>query len=334
MSDVDDGPALLNDMYRTVLRFGAVRALVSVGGFEQLGDGPLSVTELADRCGAHAPTLSRLLRTAAQTGLLRSVSPGTYELTAAGRSTLDSTELLRVKWSAVPEPWTSIGELTDTVRTGKAPFIERYGNAYNYLASHPAASAVFDALMVSNHGGTAELVAASDAVPTTGTVVDVGGGNGTFIAAILRARPGLRGVLLDLERTVDSASEYLTGSGVADRCEVVAGDFFASVPSWADAYLLSSVIHNWDDDEATHILRTVRTATPEHGRLLLVEVVLPDDDSPHPGKDSDIRMMTMHEGKERSLSEYSELLGRAGFRLDRVEELARFSLIVAAPLAP
>jgi hypothetical protein len=326
-----EGNALLNDMYRTVLRYGAIRALVSVGCAEQLRDGPLSVTELAGRCGAHAPTLGRLLRTAAPTGLLRTVSPGTYELTEAGQALVNGTELLRTRWSAVPEVWDSIGELTETVRTGEAPFVRRHGNTYNFLSAHPEASAAFDALMVGNHGGAASAVAASDELPTTGTVVDVGGGKGTFLAAILHARPALRGVLLDLARTVDAATEYLTADGVAERCQIVAGDFFKAVPPGGDAYLLASVIHNWDDGEAADILRTVRAAIPERGRLLLVEVVLPDDDRPHPGKDLDVRMLTMHGGKERSLSEYSELLGRAGFRLDRVTELTRFSLIVASP---
>jgi hypothetical protein len=327
-----EGNTLLNDMYRTVLRYGAIRALVSVGCAERLRDGPLSVAELASKCGAHAPTLGRLLRAAAPTGLLRTVSPGTYELTEAGQALLDSTELLRARWSVVPEVWNSIGELTETVRLGESPFVRRHGNTYNFLSAHPQASAAFDALMVANHGGIAAALAASDELPTTGTVVDVGGGKGTFLAAILHARPALRGILLDLDRTVGAAAEYLTADGVAERCTIVAGDFFKAVPLGGDAYLLASVIHNWDDDEAADILRTVRTAMPEHGRLLLVEVVLPDDDRPHPGKDLDVRMLTMHEGKERSLSEYSALLARAGFRLDRVAELVRFSLIAASPV--
>jgi hypothetical protein len=338
MSDVDqvprsaaEGNALLSDMYRTVLRYGAIRALVGTGCLEQLREGPLPVTELADRCGLHAPTLSRLLRAAAPTGLLRTVSPGTYELTEAGQVLLDGTELLRTRWCTVPEVWTSIGELTETVRSGKSPFVQRHGNTYNFLATRPEESAAFDALMVANHGGVAEKVASSDAFPSTGTVVDVGGGKGTFLAAILRARPALRGILLELERTVDAAREYLTASGVASSCEVVAGDFFKAVPSGADVYLLASIIHNWDDDEAVDILRTVRAAIPEQGRLLLVDVVLPDDDRPHPGKDMDIRMLTMHEGKERSRSEFSALLSSAGFRLDEVTELTRLSLILASP---
>jgi hypothetical protein len=327
-----EGNALLNDMNRTALRYGAIRALISIGCPEQLRDGPLTVTELASKCGAHAPTLARLLRAVAPTGLLRTVSPGRYELTEAGQVLLDGTELLRTSWSTVPEVWNSIGELTETVRTGESPFVRRHGNTYDFLATRPEASAAFDALMVANHGGVAAALAASDELPATGTVVDVGGGKGTFLAAILHARPALRGVLLDLERTVDAAVEYLAAEGVAERCEIVAGDFFKAVPSGGDAYLLANVVHNWDDDEAMDILRTVRTAMPDHGRVLLVEVVLPDDDRPHPGKDLDVRMLTMHEGKERSQSEYSELIERAGFHLDRVTELARFSLIVASPV--
>jgi hypothetical protein len=329
---VAEGNALLNDMNRTALRYGAIRALISIGCPEQLRDGPLTVTELASRCGGHAPTLARLLRAVAPTGLVRTVSPGTYELTEAGQVLLEGTELLRTRWSTVPEVWTSIGELTETVRTGEAPFVRRHGNTYDFLATRPEESAAFDALMVANHGGVAAALAASDELPATGTVVDVGGGKGTFLAAILHARPALLGILLDLERTVGSAVEYLTAEGVAERCEIVAGDFFKGVPPGGDVYLLASVIHNWGDDGAADILRTVRTAMPEHGRLLMVEVVLPDDDRPHPGKDLDVRMLTMHEGKERSQSEYSELLERAGFRLDRIPKLDRFSLIVASPV--
>jgi hypothetical protein len=327
-----EGNELLNDMYWSALRYGAIRALVSVGCPEQLRDGPLTVTELASRCGAHAPTLSRLLRATAATGLLRTVSPGRYELTEAGQALLDGTGLRRARWSAVPEVWDSIGGLAETIRTGESPFVTRYGSSYEFLSARPEVSTVFDALMVSNSGVVAAALATSDELPTTGTLVDVGGGKGTFLAAILDARPTLRGILLELERTVEGAAEYLTANGVAERCQVVAGDFFKAVPPGGDAYLLASVIHNWNDDEAADILRTVRTAIPEHGRLLLVGLVLPDDDRPHSGKDSDLRMLTLDNGKERSLSEHVELLGRTGFRLDRIEELPRHSLIVASPV--
>ena len=327
------GNALLGDMHRAVLRYGAIRALVAIGVPEQLRDGPLDVTDLAGRCGAHAPTLDRLLRTTASTGLMRTVAPGTYGLTEEGRALLDGPELRRLRWTGGAEQWNAIGELTETARTGKSPFTGRHGSVYDYLATRPAESAVFDALMAGLYDDVAARVAAADAFPGTGTVVDVGGGRGTFLAAILRARPGLRGALLELERSVGEARAYLAEQGVAERAEVVAGDFFAAVPPGAEVYLLAHVLHNWSDEESVDILRVVRGAMAEGSRLLVSEIVLPDDDRPHFGKELDIRMLAMFEGKERSESEFAALLARAGFRLDQVADLGVGGerLVVASP---
>ena len=327
------GSALLGDMHRAMLRYGAIAALVDVGAPEQLRGGPLAVADLAGRCGAHAPTLDRLLRTTASTGLLRTAGPGTYELTEAGQALLDGPELLRVRWHADPETWNSVGELTETVRTGRAPFLDRHGSTYKYLAARPAASAVFDALMAGLYGGIAARVAQADVFPEAGTVVDIGGGNGACLAEILRARPGLRGVLLELARTAGAAREYLAEQGVAGRAEVVAGDFFEAVPAGAEAYVLSHVIHNWSDAECADILRTVRSAMPEDSRLLVVEKLVPADDRPHFVKELDIRMLAMLEGKERSEPEFAALFASAGLRLDRVADLGAGGeyVIVASP---
>ena len=327
------GNALLGDLHRAMLRYGAIGALVTLGVPEQLRDGPLDVADLAGRCGAHAPTLGRLLRTTASTGLMRTVAPGTYGLTEEGRALLDGAELLRLRWSAGREQWNAIGELTETARTGKAPFTERHGSVYDYLVTRPAESAVFDALMVSLFSDAAARVAAADVFPGTGMVVDVGGGRGTFLAAILRARPGLRGAVLELKRAVDEARAYLAEQGVAERAEVVAGDFFAAVPPGAEVYLLAHVLHNWSDEESVEILRVVRGAMAEGSRLLVSEIVLPGDDRPHFGKELDIRMLAMFEGKERTEAEFAALLARAGFRLDQVVDLGVGGecVIVASP---
>lgn len=327
------GNALLGDMHRAVLRYGAIGALVRIGVPEQLRDGPRDVADLASRCGAHAPALDRLLRATAATGLMRTVAPGTYGLTEEGRALLDSPELRRLRWTATGDPWNAIGELTEVARTGKSPFVERHGSVYDYLANRPAESAMFDALMTGLFDDMAAWVAATDVFPETGTVVDVGGGRGTFLAAILRARPGLRGALLDLKRSTEEGRAYLAGQGVAERAEVVAGDFFAAVPPGAEVYLLAHVLHNWSDEQAVAILRVIRGAMAEGSRLLVSEIVLPGDDRPHFGKEMDIRMLAMFEGKERTEAEFAELLAAAGFRLDRVVELGVRGecVIVASP---
>jgi ubiquinone/menaquinone biosynthesis C-methylase UbiE len=330
----EQGNTLLGDMHRTVLRFSAIRALVAIGVPEQLRDGPVSVDDLAARCDAHAPTLTRLLRTTATTGLLRTVAPGTYELTDEGRALIEGTELQRLRHIGNPEMWVSLGELPQTARTGRAPFLDRYGSAYNYLSAQPHGSAVFDALMVSLYKAVAPRLAEVDIFPETGTVADIGGGKGTFLAAILKARPGLHGILLDMKRSVDVAREYLTEQGVADRAEVVAGDFFAAVPPGADVYLLAHIIHNWSDEESVNILRVVRSAIPAGGRLLVEDMVLPDDDRPHYAKDLDIRMLSAFDGRERSEAEFTRLLASAGFRVDGIVELGASaeSAIIASPV--
>ena len=330
----EQGSALLAGMHRTVLRFSAIRALVAIGVPEQLREGPRSAADLADRCQADASALTRLLRTTASTGLMRTVAPGTYELTGAGQALLDGTELLRTRHSGNPEMWASLGELTETARTGRAPFLDRFGSTYNYLSTRPAGSAVFDALMTSLYESVAISLTQASVLPETGTIADIGGGKGTFLAAFLKAEPELRGVLLEMPRSVEVAREYLAEEGVADRAEVVAGDFFAAVPAGAQAYLLSHIIHNWSDKESADILRVVRSAIPADGRLLVVDMVLPDDDREHYAKDLDIRMLASFDGKERSEAEFAELLDSAGFRLDQVIDLdvAGECVIVASPV--
>jgi hypothetical protein len=328
----EDGQFTMMRIQRSVWQFAAIMALVDIGCPEQLRGGPLTVAELADRCGAHAPTLSRLLRTVAATGLLRTVQPGGYELTEAGQAMLGGRAMLSVRFTADPAIWAPLGELTETVRTGQSPFVRRHGSLYNYLSSNGEASAIFDNLMTAIHGPLAARLAEVGDFAEVQTVVDVGGGRGTFLAAILRAHTGLHGILLELDRAVDAANQYLTANGVAERSEVVAGDFFAAVPAGAEAYLLAHVLHNWDDDQATDILRTVRAAIPGHGRLLVVEALVPEDDRPHPSKDLDIRLLTLHEGKERSHAEYVDLLAKAGFQGGPVTELgAGTSLTIAIP---
>ena len=326
-----DGSATIREIIRATWQFAAIRAFVSVGGPGQLRDGPLPVAELASRCGAHAPTLARVLRSVAGTGLLRSSGSGGYELTAAGQALLGGRELFSIRFNLDPEIAAALDELTETIRTGRQPFLQRNASLYDYLATHPETSEAFDGLMVADHGALAARLAGADELDDVATVVDVGGGNGTFLAAILSAHPGMRGTLLELERAVPAARQYLAARGVGDRSEVVAGDFFASVPAGADAYLLCHIIHNWDDDRAVRILSAVRAAAGAgRAKVMLVEAILPDDDSPHYGKDLDMRLLTLHSGRERSGPEYSALLTAAGFAPGQITDLAFGNCLITA----
>jgi hypothetical protein len=324
-------------MQRAWWRYSALVALVAVGVPEQLRKGPRTVAEIAAASGTHAPTLARLLRNIAQTGLVRGAGPATYELTPAGRALLGGVSKAGVLFNADREVYGALGELTETVRTGVAPFTPRHGSLYNYLSTKPELSAVFDALMDTQNLPLAEkvatLIAASD-LPEGATLVDVGGAKGTFVAAILRANPALDGVLFDLERSAEAAQAYLEEVGVADRTQVVSGDFFKAVPA-GDAYLLAHIVHNWADEQVVNILRTIRASIPADGRLLIVEAPIPDGDEPHFAKDLDIRLLTMHEGRERTVPEYEGLLGAAGFHLVSRDDLYRGeNLITAVPVPP
>lgn len=327
-------PVLL-EMQAATWRFAAIRALLGIGAFDELAAGPLTIDELAGRCGASTSALKRVLRCVAPTGLLRSAGPHRYELTEACRAEMDGAAFAGLRYNADPEIWGALGEITETIRTGEPPFVDRHGSVFDYLEAHPATAAAFDTLMRESFVPVAITLAQAVDFGALGTVVDVGGGSGEFIAAILRAHPGVRGILADLDRVLPQARDYLAASGLDDRCEVVACDFFADpIPSGAGAYLLAHIIHDWEGDQAVALLRAVRAAIPDDGQLLIVEAVLPDDDSPHFAKDLDIQLLCTHAGGERTESEYAGLLAEAGFRTESVTGLAAgHSVRVAVPAA-
>jgi predicted transcriptional regulator len=333
MPETADGGAIIRAMLRATWQLAAVRALVSVGAPDQLAGGPLTVAELASRCDADELTLARVLRSLAAAGLVRTASPGSYELTDAGRVLLGGTELHEIRYNMDPELDPALSEITETIRTGQAPFLQRHGSLYSYLEGRPESSAEFDALMATRHDALAARLPAAADLSGVQSVMDVGGGTGTFLAALLRAHPDLKGTLLDLGRVRPAALEYLAAQGVADQAEFIGGDFFAAIPSGADVYLLAHVVHNWDDARAVTILRNVRAAMAADARLMLVEAILPDDDSPSFGKDLDIRLLTLHWGRERSHAEYAKLLTEAGFGPGTATHLAFGTYILTATVA-
>lgn len=221
--------------------------------------------------------------------------------------------------------WT---DLYTTVKTGEPAFDRVHGAAlFDYLAEHPEDAAVFDAAMTStSKSNTVSIVAAYD-FTRFGTIVDVGGGQGGLLAAILAANPHLHGVLFDAPTVVAGAAEELSRAGVGDRCTVVGGDFFDSVPAGGDAYLLSGVIHDWDDDHAVKILSACRAAMADTGCVLIAEMVLPQgpekgtekDTAPLTGKLLDVEMLVMTSGgRQRTEAQFRTVLHQAGLRLTRI----------------
>ncbi|MEV0353964.1 methyltransferase [Nonomuraea sp. NPDC050680] len=311
--------------------------MAELGVADHLADGPLDTEELADRCGAHAPSLRRVLRELTSMGVVRTAGADGYDLTDAGtvlRSDVPGSIRSSIRALGEEGFWYAMGKLPDTVREGSSAFVAKYGKLYEHLAKNPDAGRIFDDYMATRAiTFTDGLVKLYDFAGIE-TMVDVAGGRGHILATVLHANPGMRGILFDLDQVAARARDLLAAEGLADRYEVVAGDFFTSVPAGADAYLLASVLHNWDDSDALRILRNVRRVMNPGGRVLVLEVALPDDEAPHLGKDLDLRMLAIFNGGlERSREEYATLFEQADLELAAVIELgAGASLLEARPV--
>jgi hypothetical protein len=297
----------------------AIHVVATLGIADLLKDGPKSADELAEATGTHASALYRILRALASVGVFAEQSDGRFGLTPlAEHLRTDVPGSLR-SWAMLigrPYYFTTWGYLLHSVRTGEPAFPHVYGMpAWEYRASHPEESALFDGAMTGLSLAEAEAVVRNYDFLGIGVLVDVGGGKGALLAAILAANPALRGILFDQPHVVADAKDLLERAGVADRCEVVDGDFFKAVPGGADAYLLKSIIHDWDDASAIEILRKCRAAMADSGRLLLVERGIRPANEPDPAKFIDLMILVMLGGRERTAEEYERLYIEAGFKL-------------------
>jgi hypothetical protein len=220
-----------------------------------------------------------------------------------------------------PYYWQTWAHLADSIQTGQPVFTDVHGtSAWEYREIHPEEGVVFDAAMTGLVAATTRAIVQAYDFSRLGTLVDVGGGHGELLAAILTANPGLRGVLFDQPHVVDGAHELIERAGVAERCEIVGGSFFEAVPAGTDAYLLKSVLHDWDDLSSIKILRTCRTAMTERSRLLVIESVVGPPNAPDRAKLADLNMLVTLGGRERTADEFRALLAEGGFRLTRIVE--------------
>ena len=209
--------------------------------------------------------------------------------------------------------------MLESVQTGKPGLDQTLGMPiFDWLAQHPEEASLFSETMVSFHGAEPAAVAAAYDFSAMKTVMDIGGATGNLLAAILGRYPGLRGILYDLPHVVRDAPALLQSRGVADRATITSGSFFDGVPSGGDAYLLSHIIHDWTEAQCLTILGHCRRAMAPASRVLIIEMVLPSGNAPHPGKMLDMMMLVGPGGQERTEPEYRTLLGKAGLRLTRV----------------
>ena len=313
------GAVLFKVMESFVFGF-AVLAAAELGVADALADGPRTIGELARVTDSHAPSLARLLRVLAPAGIVTEAEPGRFALTAMGESLQTQPEGslgsgLQFLSGVMLRP---LAETANTVRTGQAAFARLFGAPfYEYLDQHPEMDEAFGRAMNMLRSISTPITEAYD-FSGVGTLVDVGGGQGSRMIEALQAQPHLRGVLFDRPGVVEHARVALADAGRGERCEVVGGSFFDEIPAGGDCYLLSAVIPNWDDAHAVTILRNIRRAMPDHARLLLFEPVRPVGDEPHIAKTIDLLMLVLLGGQVRTEAELSALLEAADLRLNRV----------------
>jgi C-methyltransferase len=307
----------------------AIAAAAQLDVADALAAGPLPLDELADRVGADDQALGRLLRALISRGIFRQLHDGRYALTPLA-DTLRTDAPVSVRGMARfigsrqhRDIWSL---LADAVRTGQPVIPMLHGiDAFGYLSENPELAGLSEV-------AAASVVAAYD-FTAFNVVVDVGGGHGRLLSAILSAYPGVCGVLYDLPDVVAGASPVLDAAGVSDRMRIDGGSFFTDpLPTDGDTYILKNVIHDWDDHTSEAILGNIAAAAPPTATLLLVEQVIPDHNREFTGKWSDLEMMVMGEGQERIADQYRDLLQNSGFDLNRIIPTASpFSIIEAAP---
>jgi hypothetical protein len=298
----------------------AVFVAAKLGLADLLADGPKTAAELAQATGTHAFSLYRLLRALASVGIFVQDSAGRFGLTPMAeclRSHPGSQRYVAIM--AGEEHYRCWGDLLYSIQTGKIAFDRIFGKAvFEYLSEHPEKAKIFDEAMTGIHGPETQAMLDAYDFSGIGTLVDVGGGNGTTLAAVLQKHPGMKGILYDLPGVVARARERLEAAELSARCRASAGSFFQSVPPGGDAYLMRHIIHDWNDEQCRQILGNCRKVMGPKTRLLLVESVVPAGNEPGFVKFLDLNMLLIPGGQERSESEYRALFEASGFRLTRI----------------
>ena len=299
----------------------AIHVATELGIADLLKNGPKSIDELATMTGAHGPSLYRLLRALASIEIFTEIDQGIFQQTPLG-FLLQRDHPLSVQPMARllgdPSWWHSWGSLCHSIRTGKAAMEHELGmHLFDYLGQHPETAGVFNSWMTQLSQMTDPAIVGSYDFSGLGQTVDVGGGQGSFLTTILHVNPAMKGVLFDLPEVVSRAN--LREATIADRCEIVGGDFFASVPKGGDAYVIKQIMHDWPDELCIKILQNCHKAVATDGRLLVIDAVISSDNAPDINKFIDLHMLVLTPGgRERTEADFRSLFKAGGFRLTRI----------------
>jgi hypothetical protein len=314
---------------RLVAAFTTLHAVSRAKLLDHLDDGPITMEEIAKRSGMDPDGVRRLFTYLA--------SDGVFEISDGAVSHTPRSRILQQMASWVT--WMGVSmdagmEFDRAFREGTNGFKLRFGKeVFEYLGATPEVARVFADVMTSTTQYAEDFIFRAHDFRPFKLAVDVGGSHGSLLIRLLTANPSTRGILFDLPDTVAEARVPIEASGLVDRIDLVAGDFFKAVPQGADLYLLKYILHDWNDEECTMILKNVREAIAEEGRIAIFDFVLPETNVPHKGFFCDVLIMTMTPGRERRLSEFERLFEQSGFKLDRVTDNPDYlSVIEAVPV--
>ncbi|HEX5736322.1 MAG TPA: methyltransferase [Blastocatellia bacterium] len=315
----------------------AIYIIAKLGIADHLAGGPKTADEIAAATNANAGAIYRVFRALSSVGVLTVDADQRFGLTPLSETLrTDAPGSLRA-FATVElgeEHYPAWGELLYSVKTGGIAFDKHFGMPiWEFFAKNPENARTFDDAMTNVSLAVKDAVLASYDASTIRKLVDIAGGHGSLLASILKANPEMKGVLFDLPDVAEGARNRIEAEGLSDRCEVVAGDFFKSVPEGADAYIMKWIIHDWDDERSIAIFKNIRRAMAEGGKLLLVEAVVPAGNEPHFSKFIDLNMLVMTGGRERTEEEYRQLLEAGGFKLTKVIPTeSPVSIIEAVPI--
>lgn len=306
----------------------ALHVAAELGVADVLSAGPKEISELAASTDSHPQSLYCLLRLLASYGVFAETADCHFELTPAA-ALLQSGNLRDAVRMFSDADWNAAGALLHNIKTGEPAFKHVNGQGFfEYLSTHPESQARFDRAMA--NGAEEENLPIANAYDFSKyrRIVDVGGGRGGFLGAILKTYPSPRGVLYDQPQVVKHP-DYLTEAGVRDRCDVVGGSgFFESIPAGADLYVLKRVLHDWPDDVCEGILRRCRDAVAENGRVVVVDAVISPGNHPNLAKTVDLLMMILLGGRERTEADFRKLFARAGLKVTRIVDTPSLPSIV------
>jgi hypothetical protein len=314
--------AKLMEMIFSPVPAQALSVAAKLGVADLLKDQAKTADELAETLGVQGRPLYRLLRALASVGIFSEDQGGRFHLTSLAEplrsDAPDSVRSFAIYFGA---DWHRrvYNELGYSIQTGNCAFEKIHGKPFfDYLGENPEPAKDFNDAMTSHSASDSAAVVKAYDFTGLNKLVDVGGGHGALIAAILAQNPQMKGVLFDAPSVVTGAIDAFTSAGLNERCEVIGGDFFTSVPAGGDAYIMRHIIHDWDDERALTILKNCHQAMADNGRLLVVEIVITDGNTPSLGKFLDLAMLVLVNSFERTAGEYEALFARAGFKLTRI----------------